>query len=195
MVICSDCTSSTDCSHNGCRKTRFIEYAPPPIQTVEKWDRRYLELSAFVAQWSKDPSTKVGAVVVDENRMVVALGFNGMPRRILDLPDRYLEKNTKYAMIVHGEINAILCAPRSVRGCTLYTYPFAPCSVCASIIVQTGIARVVAPTFKDHPGHWMHESIKHTGLTFREAGIKFDLVDFELTMMVNSKGEYRAPVP
>lgn len=192
MIACDDCTSVTDCAHNGCKKWRHIEDMVVP-NSVEKWDRRFLELSAVVSKWSKDPSTKVGAVVVDENKMVVSMGFNGMPRKILDLPDRYQQKNIKYEMIVHGEMNALLVAPRTVRGCTLYTYPFAPCSRCASMIVQTGIARVVAPTFNE-PGHWMVESVLHTGLIFKEAGIKLDLVDFELTLMLNSKGVYRAAV-
>lgn len=154
---------------------------------MEKWDRRFLELAAFIARWSKDPSTKVGGVVVSPDRSEVYHGYNGLPRRIHDYPDRYDDRNTKYNMIVHGEINAILCAHHRLDGHTLYTYPFGPCSVCASIIVQAGITRVVAPVCIKEEGHWMHESLRLSGVTFLEAGIKFEQYPFELTMMVNSK--------
>jgi len=152
-----------------------------------KWDIRFLELAAFIARWSKDPSTKVGAVIVDKDLRIVSAGFNGLPRDVQDSPDRYDDKNKKYSMIVHGELNAILFAPRSVHGCTLYTWPFAPCSVCASLIVQVGITRVVAPMCTKEPGHWIHESIERTSVTFIEAGVELVLPKVNLTMQVNSE--------
>lgn len=152
---------------------------------LEKWDRRFLELAAFVSRWSKDPSTKVGAVIVDPDRVIVSTGFNGLPRRVMDMPNRYQERDTKYKMIVHGEMNAILCAPRAVRDCTLYTYPFAPCAVCASMVVQAGIKRVVAPKCTKEPCHWMHESIEKTSLTFIEAEVELVLPSFEMSMLIN----------
>jgi dCMP deaminase len=153
----------------------------------EKWDTRFLELAAFVARWSKDPSTKVGAVIADNDFRVVSLGFNGLPRWIEDSPDRYDDKNKKYSMVIHGELNAILFAPRSVSGCTLYTWPFAPCSVCASLIVQVGIKRIVAPLCTKELGHWIHESIERATVTFVEAGIELALPKMNLTMQVNSE--------
>lgn len=108
-----------------------------------KWDYRFLDLAAFISSWSKDPSTKVGAVIVDKNNRIVSVGYNGFPKHIED-NDRLKERNIKYNIIVHGEINAILFANKSVEGCTLYTYPFMPCPRCAGLIIQSGIKRVVS---------------------------------------------------
>ena len=65
----------------------------------DKWDRRFLELANFVASWSKDPSTKVGAVIVRADRTVASMGFNGFPRGVLDHEGRYADRATKYAMV------------------------------------------------------------------------------------------------
>lgn len=110
---------------------------------MSKWDYRFLDLAKFISGWSKDPSTKVGAVIVDKNNRIVSVGYNGFPKHIED-NDRLKERNTKYNIIVHGEINAILFANKSVEGCTLYTYPFMPCPRCAGLIIQSGISRVVS---------------------------------------------------
>lgn len=108
-----------------------------------RWDYRFLDLAEFISSWSKDPSTKVGAVIVDKNNRIVSVGYNGFPKHIED-NDRLTERNIKYNIIVHGEINAILFANKSVEGCTLYTYPFMPCPRCAGLIIQSGIKRVVS---------------------------------------------------
>ena len=110
---------------------------------MSKWDYRFLDLAKFISGWSKDPSTKVGAVIVDKNNRIVSVGYNGFPKHIED-NDRLKERDTKYNIIVHGEINAILFANKSVEGCTLYTYPFMPCPRCAGLIIQSGISRVVS---------------------------------------------------
>lgn len=110
---------------------------------MSKWDYRFLDLAKFISGWSKDPSTKVGAVIVDKNNRIVSIGYNGFPKNIED-NDRLIDRNTKYNIIVHGEINAILFANKSVEGCTLYTYPFMPCPRCAGLIIQSGIKRVVS---------------------------------------------------
>lgn len=108
-----------------------------------KWDYRFLDLAEFISSWSKDPSTKVGAVIVDKNNRIVSVGYNGFPKHIED-NERLKERDIKYNIIVHGEINAILFANKSVEGCTLYTYPFMPCPRCAGLIIQSGIKRVVS---------------------------------------------------
>ena len=90
---------------------------------MTKWDRRYMEMAELVASWSKDPSTRVGAVIVSPDNHVVSVGFNGFPRGIED-NDRLNQRGTKYMNIVHAEMNALIHADRSVDGCILYTYPF-----------------------------------------------------------------------
>lgn len=112
------------------------------ISNGEKWDRRFLELAALASEWSKDPSTKVGAVIVRQDRSVASVGFNGFPRGCLDDPALYADREVKYERVVHAEMNAILAAGEAVRGYTLYvTLP--PCQCCAAHIIQSGIARVV----------------------------------------------------
>ena len=78
---------------------------------ITPWDRRFLGLAAHIATWSKDPSTKVGAVIVRPNKTIVSVGFNGLPRGVDDLDSRYNERALKYAMTVHAEANARLRAP------------------------------------------------------------------------------------
>lgn len=117
----------------------------------KKWDKRYIELAKFIANWSKDPSTKVGAVIVDDKGRIVSLGFNGFPQKILD-NDRLNNRDEKYNVIVHAEANAILFANRDLSGCTIYTYPFQPCSGCSGLIIQSGIKRVV--TIKTDNDRW-----------------------------------------
>jgi dCMP deaminase len=109
-----------------------------------KWDQRFMAQANLIASWSKDPSTKCGAVIVNNLKQVLGQGFNGFPREVSDDPERYADRPTKYAMIVHCEANAILNARQDVSGCTLYTTKF-PCSGCTKLIIQAGIALVVCP--------------------------------------------------
>jgi len=111
---------------------------------MKKWDMRYLDLAKFISTWSKDPSTKCGAVIIDEDNRIVSTGFNGFPKGIHD-DDRLKSRNTKYEMILHAENNAILFAKQDLHHCTLYTWPYQPCSQCASMVIQSGIKRVVSP--------------------------------------------------
>jgi dCMP deaminase len=135
----------------------------------EKWDRRFLEMAELVGSWSKDPSTKVGAVIVDKDRRIVSTGYNGFPQGIADRSELLNDREKKYKLIVHGEMNAILFAQRSLSGCTLYTTPLLPCSSCAGVIIQSGIARVVSWGV-DNP-RW-NDSIGLSKEMFAEAGIE-----------------------
>ena len=108
-----------------------------------KWDHRLLEMGKLISKWSKDPSTQVGAVIVDDERRVVSLGYNGFPIGISD-DFRLDNRNTKYKMVVHAECNALLFAAKPLTGCTIYTYPFMPCPSCAGMIIQSGIGKVVS---------------------------------------------------
>lgn len=116
-----------------------------------KWDRRFMSLADHVAQWSKDPSTKVGACIAAPDRTIVSLGYNGFPRGVRDDALRYADRATKYEFVVHAEMNALLTAPRIPPGCTLYVNPLFPCPTCAAAIVQSGIARVVTHLATDRP--------------------------------------------
>lgn len=112
---------------------------------LSKWDERFLALAEHVAQWSKDPSTKVGSVIVDSSRRVLGLGYNGFPRGVFDDENRLHDKPTKYKLVVHAEANAIMNSRHLVGGgYTMYATK-SPCSDCVKLIVQCGIERVVSP--------------------------------------------------
>lgn len=113
------------------------------ITSEQEWDFRFLELAASISKWSKDPSTKVGAVIVNSDKKIVTLGYNGFPRNVRD-DHRLQTREIKYDLIVHAEANAIIHARESLRDCTIYTMPFMPCSKCAGLIIQAGIKRVVS---------------------------------------------------
>lgn len=106
------------------------------------WEKRMLDLASLVATWSKDPSTKVGAVVMRPDRTIASMGYNGFPRGVADTPRRYENRDIKYAMVVHAEANAIVHSRESLAGMTIFlTLP--PCADCAGLIIQSGIKRVV----------------------------------------------------
>lgn len=137
------------------------------MTSMSIWHQRFLSLAEHVAQWSKDPSTKVGAVIVRPDKTIVSLGFNGFPRGLRD-DGRLEDRETKYSMILHAEENAILMARQSLVGCTIYTWPLPPCSKCAAIIIQSGISHVVAPHLVED--RWA-ESIERATRMFVEAGL------------------------
>ena len=114
------------------------------LPDMRKWDERFLDLADRIAAWSKDPSTKVGAVIIRPNRTLVSIGYNGLPRGIEDIYERYEDRETKYQMVIHAEMNAILTATEELKGYTLYVTPLHPCPQCAATIIQVGIKRVVS---------------------------------------------------
>ena len=141
----------------------------------QKWDFRFLDLARLVSTWSKDPSTKTGAVIVAADRRVLSVGFNGFPRGVLDHPVRYENREEKYKIIMHCERNAMLFCRESLAGSTLYTYPFLSCVSCAAMMIQAGILRHVAPK-SDHP-RWA-EHVQPTLQILAETGIDIKLWDY-----------------
>ena len=113
---------------------------------VITWDEYFMGLAHLSALRSKDPNTQVGAAIVDENHRVVSVGYNGMPKGCSDDVFPWSREGailqTKYAFVVHAELNAILNSKYPVSGCTLYVSLF-PCNECAKAIIQAGIRRIV----------------------------------------------------
>jgi dCMP deaminase len=109
------------------------------------WDRRLLGLAEYVAAWSKDPSTKVGAVITRPDHRIVSIGYNGLPIGVKDTEDRLAVREVKYRVMVHAEANALVTARGSVEGCLLFTWPFPPCAPCSALFIQAGILRICAP--------------------------------------------------
>jgi dCMP deaminase len=108
------------------------------------WTDHFLELAGLVASRSKDPSTKVGCVVVGPDKEIRATGYNGLPRGVQDLPAR-MERPAKYLWTSHAEENAVAhaaLAGTSLKGCTAYVTHH-PCSRCARSLIQAGVRRVI----------------------------------------------------
>ncbi len=106
------------------------------------WEEYFMTLAIVASLKSKDPSTQVGAVIIDKKtRKVISSGYNGFPRNLDDnqIPQ---ERPEKYLYVVHAELNAILHALRDLTDCSLYVTVF-PCSECMKAVVQTGIKKVV----------------------------------------------------
>jgi dCMP deaminase len=114
------------------------------------WEGRFMHMAEMVAGWSKDPSTKTGAVIVGPDNGVISVGFNGFPAGMSDDPDLYNDREEKYSRIIHCEMNAILRVTRPLpEGCSLYTWPFMSCDRCVVHMIQAGIRRFVAPACTD----------------------------------------------
>ena len=145
---------------------------------VDKWHKRYLKLAQEVASWSKDPSTKIGAVAIGEKGQVLAQGYNGFPRDVNDTPERYSNRELKYKYVVHAEQNLIYNATYngvSLDGAVLYVVGLPICSECAKAIIQVGIRQVVMPD-QEVPEHWS-ESWNFTQSLFRESGVEWMMVE------------------
>lgn len=130
---------------------------------------KFLPVVKSIAELSKDPSTKVGAVVVADDGTILSTGFNGFPRGVRDLENRLNVREVKYDLVAHAEANCVCNAARTgakLAGATLIVYPLYPCIDCAKLIAQAGIIRVYVPAVRDK---WFNE---HTPVIFREVPIE-----------------------
>ena len=112
---------------------------------IISWNEYFMGLAHLSALRSKDPNTQVGACIVDKDKKVVSIGYNGMPRGCDDKDMPWSRegsfKDTKYAYVVHAELNAILNSPRNLKDTILYVSLF-PCNECAKAIIQAGIKKI-----------------------------------------------------
>lgn len=143
----------------------------------QKWDKRYMDIAAQAGSWSKDPSSKIGAVAVGDKGQVLSTGYNGFPRGIADLDVRLETRELKYKYIVHAEMNAIYNATYngvSLDGATMYVSGLPCCSACALGLIQVGVKRVVMdgdPTSERWKASW--ETTKEL---FNEANIEWSFL-------------------
>jgi dCMP deaminase len=141
---------------------------------------RFIGLAQHISTWSKDPSTKVGCVVVGEDREIRSTGFNGFPRGIDDDEDRLMDREKKYPLICHAEENAIMHAARigvSLKDSTAYvTWP--PCSRCARSLIQAGIREIVYPETGKIPERWI-EDFTISDSMLNEAGVAVRSIKLE----------------
>lgn len=158
------------------------------MRKVLNWDEYFMALAHLSAVRSKDPSTQVGAVIVDSNNRVVGLGYNGFPRGCDDnkfpweREGEYLD--TKYAYVVHAELNAILNANKLIENCRLYVSLF-PCNECSKAIIQSGIKEIIyeSDKYKDL------DQFKASKKMLEAAGVKLRQLDYEidLNIKINKK--------
>ena len=148
---------------------------------ILSWDEYFLSLAHLSGMRSKDPNTPVGAVIVDDKNRIVSIGYNGMPRGCYDdqfpwgREGGFLE--TKYAFVVHAELNAILNSSRPVEGCTIYVSLF-PCNECAKAIIQSGIKAVYYESDKYADSDNVIASKKmllNAGVTLKQLGFGVDV--------------------
>jgi dCMP deaminase len=142
-----------------------------------KWDNYYMDMAKLVATWSKDPSSKIGAVAVNEKGQILTTGYNGFPRGIAD-DHRLNDRPVKYKYIVHAEQNAIYNATYngvSLYGSTMYVAGLPCCSDCAKGIIQVGVRRVVMNG--DPTNERWKESTQLTLDMFKESGVEWEFIE------------------
>lgn len=137
-----------------------------------------MELAVLVSSWSKDPSTKVGAVVVNDTNQVLSVGFNGFPRGVFDFEERYDDRPTKLLFVAHAEQNALDSCFVDAKGTTIYT-TLSPCYHCAKSIIQRGVRRVIAlrPSAERLSSSSLRLDIAIQ--MFDEAGVECIFVDYD----------------
>ena len=144
---------------------------------MANWEKRYLDIAKDVASWSKDPSKKIGAVIVGNKGQIISQGYNGFPRGIEDYKSRYENRETKYKYVVHAESNAIYNAIHngaSTDGATIYVTGLPVCHECAKAIIQVGIRLVVMDTRPDETTWQESGNLSVELLT--EAGVEYKFV-------------------
>lgn len=140
------------------------------------WQEYFITIAQVCALRSKDPNTQVGAVIVNQNKEIIATGYNGLPWGCND--DNYPWENdrenwleTKYPYVVHAEANAIIHARQNCAGFSLYTTLF-PCCECAKLIIQAGIKQI----FYSSDKHSKKEEIIAAKRMLHDAGVEFNLI-------------------
>lgn len=140
------------------------------------WARRFLRLALEVASWSKDPKGGVGAVLVDERKRVIGLGFNGFPDRIVDDPALLADPDEKLPRMIHAEMNAVLNATRPVHGAVLLT-TLTPCAECAKLLIQAGVAAVYRLPHPEHRHTRWSGSFETARRILNEAGVPLTTIE------------------
>lgn len=141
-------------------------------KTQEDWDQWFLGLADYVGTASKDPSTKVGSIIVGDKNRIISLGYNGIPHGVPDNSFILQDRNIKYKMVLHAEQNALLWANEKLEGASLYVTLF-PCYECAKAIIQKGIRRVVSyATTPEQETKYYEDFWRFSRQLFNSAGVE-----------------------
>jgi len=139
-----------------------------------KWDNRFMQMAQMVSTWSKDPSSKIGAVAVNDEKRILATGYNGFPRGIADTEERLNNRDEKYPRIIHAEMNVLMNALYngvSLKDSTIYVFGLPVCPDCTKSIIQAGIKRVVLPYPIEAKGRWKQVWEEKSKPMLEEAGV------------------------
>ena len=145
-----------------------------------KWHTRFMDMAKMVSTWSKDPSSQIGAVAVNDERRILATGYNGFPKGIADTDERLNDKDQKYPRIIHAEMNALmnaLYAGVSLKDSTLYVYGLPVCPSCTKCIIQAGVKRVVIPAMRTDKGNWQQVWEEQSLPMFKESSVQVILLE------------------
>ena len=141
----------------------------------DKWVQHFLRIAKETARMSKDPSSQVGAVIIDKKQRLISTGFNGFPRGVQDRPEYLNDRAKKYMRVVHSEANALMFATSSVEGATMIvTHPC--CARCAALIIQSGIATVMWPEPSEAMALRWAEDFEAAAEMFQEAGVEIHVI-------------------
>jgi dCMP deaminase len=142
-------------------------------EVESKWDERCILLAKHISGWSKDPSTKCGAIAINPTHgQIISSGYNGFPRGAEDDDELYLNREFKLENVVHAEMNLIFNSSLSgvsLMNSTVYLWGLPPCNKCATALAQCGIGRIVFSSAKEVPESWA-ESIKMGEMTLKRSG-------------------------
>lgn len=139
----------------------------------KKWADRFMHMARIVASWSKDPTTKVGAVAVDDSKRILESGYNGLPMGVMDLDTR-MARPAKYLWTLHAEANLVATAARSrLQGSTVYVTHLC-CAQCAALLINAGVARVVCGSGTTSMPREHFEAARQM---LSEAGVVVDVID------------------
>lgn len=153
-----------------------------------RWENHFLEMALLNAKLSKDPSTKVGAIITTAEHDFISAGFNGLPRKLKDTEERLSNRELKLKLVVHAEMNSVLAAAKlgiRLKDCTMYIaatnndgsiWGGPPCNRCLVEILQTGITKIVSYGRKDTPTRWK-ESLDLSMQLIKEAGIEYKEIE------------------
>ena len=151
---------------------------------VISWDEYFMGIAHLTAMRSKDPNTKVGACIVNSEKKILSVGYNGFPIGLSDEKFPWNRdggfKDTKYAYVVHAELNAILNSNTSLKDAICYVTLF-PCNECAKAIIQSGIKKIVYESDK----YAESDSTLVSKAMLNEAGIELVQLDYSIDLRLD----------
>ena len=157
------------------------------MSTQQDWDEYFMQIAEAAAAKSKDPSSKMGCVIVDQNKRVISLGYNGLVQGADESKMTLSERPMKYYFAIHSEMNALIYARRDLTGCTVYNR-VATCDNCLKYCLQAGIKRFVYRELRVH-SHSTDPKHSMTNIDTDEAIVRMlaSMPDVETLNLTNGK--------